>query len=119
WSNGLIFRAGLPPATTLISPAGAIGTQTPTYRWSKVSSASWYYLWVQNQGGVPVIQAWYTGASLCNMSTCSVTPAVTLAAADTHTWSVETWDGFGYGPWSTSLSFTPAPPTAPMLISPT
>jgi uncharacterized repeat protein (TIGR03803 family) len=108
WSKSLSFTGGVPPATTLISPTGSISTQTPTYTWTKVSSASWYYLWVENHGGTPpVIQTWYTAASLCSTSTCSVTPAVTLAAGNMHTWWVETYDGLGYGPWSSSLSFTP------------
>jgi uncharacterized repeat protein (TIGR03803 family) len=107
WSRPLSFATGAPPATTLLSPSGAIGTQSPTYTWTTVSSATWYYLWVANAGGAPVIQTWYTAASVCNTSTCAVTPAITLAAGNMHTWWVETYDSLGFGPWSTSLSFTP------------
>jgi hypothetical protein len=119
WSSSLSFSVGAPSATTLLSPTGAIGTQTPTYTWSRVSSSTWYYLWVQNAGGTPVIQTWYTAASVCGTSTCSITPAVTLAAGNTHTWMVETYNGLGYGPWSTSLMFTPKTPAATTLVSPT
>jgi hypothetical protein len=107
WSSSLSFSAGQLPATTLISPTGSVSTRTPTYTWAKVSSATWYYLWVQNQGGTPVIQTWYTTASACDTHICSVTPSVTLTAGATHTWWVQTYDDGGYGPWSASLSFTP------------
>ncbi len=119
WSSSLNFVAGAPPATGLISPSGSIGTQTPTYTWGKVPSSTWYYLWVQNAGGTPVMQTWYTAASVCGTLTCSVTPAVTLAVGNTHTWWVETWNPLAYGPWSTSLSVTPTAPTATTLTSPT
>jgi hypothetical protein len=119
WSGGLSFSAGAPPAATLLSPMGSIGTQTPTFSWTRVSSATWYYLWVQNAGGTLVIQTWYTAASLCNSFTCSVTAAVALAVGNTHTWWVETYDGLGYGPWSTGLSFMPTIPTTTTLSSPT
>ncbi len=119
WSSPLNFVAGAPPPTFLITPTGSIGDQTPTYTWDKVSSSTWYYLWVQNAAGTPLIQTWYTSASVCGTSTCSVTPAVALAVGNTHTWWVLTYNPLAYGPWSTSLSFTPTTPTATTLTSPT
>jgi hypothetical protein len=119
WSRGLTFTAGAPPATTLQSPRGSIGTQTPTFSWTRVTEATWYYVWVSNAGGAAVVQAWFSATSVCDRLTCSVTPAATLDAGNRHTWWVETYGGFGYGPWSTGLSFTPTAPTMTTLISPT
>ena len=62
------------------------------------------YLRVNNSAGVPVIQAQY-GAASCTATVCSVTPAVPLPL-DVYTWSVQTWNSVGYGPASTSLTFT-------------
>ncbi len=43
-----------PPAATLQNPAGNINDNTPTYQWNAVANASWYYLWVRDQGGVKI-----------------------------------------------------------------
>jgi hypothetical protein len=125
FSGTLSFSVGGPPAASLYSPAGAIGTQTPSFRWSNVASASYYFLWVQNQAGTQVIGNWYPASSVCftsgdesSDSACAVDPGVTLAVGNTHTWWVETWDGIGYGPWSSPLTFTPTAPTVATLSSP-
>jgi hypothetical protein len=108
-----------PPATTLISPSGTISTTMPTYTWNTVSEATWYYLWVNDPSGTPVIQTWYTSsAASCGSTTCSVTPAVTVSAG-MYTWWVQTWNSTGFGPWSTGLTFTtPTAPTMTTLLSP-
>jgi hypothetical protein len=105
WSSGMSFTVGVPLATTLISPTGSISTQTPTFTWNKVNSATFYYLTVRNAGGMYVDQTWYDASVVCSASTCSVTPATTLATGN-NAWWVETWNSFGYGPWSAGLTFT-------------
>jgi hypothetical protein len=117
-----VMNATLPPAATLVSPSGTSCDTTPTYIWNAVSSATWYYLWVNGPSG-PVIQQWYTAAQAgcaSGTGTCAIAPATTLATGN-HTWWIRTWNSSGYGPWSASKSFTvnPAsPPGAVTLIAP-
>ena len=43
----------LPPAAVLIEPKGDIGNNyTPTYKWDKVTTATWYRLYVSGPNGV-------------------------------------------------------------------
>jgi hypothetical protein len=109
-----------PGAATLVSPNGAITNTTPTYTWNKVNASTWYYLWVNNPAGTPVIQQWYQSSAVCGASTCSVTPSVTLSGGN-HQWWIQTWNDGGYGPWSSAMNFsvgTVAPPGAATLVSP-
>ncbi len=128
WSNPLSFTVqisgGTPPAATLVSPTGTITTATPTYTWNAVSTSTWYYLWVNDSTGNK-IQTWYTAAQAgCSSGTgtCSVTPSTTLASGAGQWW-VQTWNTYGYGPWSNPLSFTVqisgGTPPAATLVSPT
>jgi hypothetical protein len=106
WSSGRSFTVSIPPpAVSLILPFGALGDPTPTYIWSAVSSATWYYLWVNGPSG-NVLKQWYTSAQAnCGGGACAVTPATTLTSGN-HTWWVQTWNAAGYGPWSAGMSFT-------------
>jgi hypothetical protein len=102
----------LPGAATLTSPTGTATTKTPAYTWNEVSTATWYYLWVDGPSG-NVIKTWYTSVQAnCNGSTCSVTPAKTLSAG-AHVWAVQTYNDAGYGPWSTGMSFSVTAPALP------
>ena len=108
WSTGLGFSLPTvtpPGAATLTSPSGAITDTTPTYRWNRVNAATWYYLWVNNPSGTPVIQQWYQSSAVCGASTCSVTPGTVLGSGN-HTWWIDTWNDGGYGPWSTGMNFS-------------
>ncbi len=121
WSATLSFSTPVPtppgPAT-LTSPSGSIGTTMPTYTWNVVSDSTYYYLWVDGPSG-NVIKTWYTSAQAnCNSTSCSVTPSTALGGG-TYTWKVQTWNAYGVGPWSATMSFTP--PTLPgpaTLVSP-
>jgi hypothetical protein len=107
WSSGMSFSTTIPTApgaAILSSPNGSIGNNNPTYTWNKVSGATWYYLWVNGPAG-NVIQQWYETSVVCSVSTCSATPAATLASG-AHTWWVQTWNSGGYGPWSSPGNFS-------------
>jgi hypothetical protein len=108
WSAGMDFSSAAlvpPEPATLSSPSGNIATNTPTYTWSEVSGATWYYLWVNGPSG-NVIKTWYASTDAhCNGSTCWVKPATTLASG-THTWWIQTWNPAGYGPWSNAMTFS-------------
>jgi hypothetical protein len=107
WSNAIsgcaLSYSDVPMATTLLSPSGRIRTNTPTFTWNTIGSATMYYLLVQNFSGTAVVQQWYASAA-CGASTCSVTPAVVLSRG-AYTWWVGTWNSSGYGPLSSSLAF--------------
>jgi len=124
WSDAMSFIvSGAPPgAATLIAPAGAIVTRNPTYTWNAVATATWYQLWVNDASASPKIQQWYTAAQAAcgtGAGTCSVTPSVMLATGAAQWW-IQTWNDFGYGPWSNAMSFTipSSAPGAAALISP-
>jgi M6 family metalloprotease-like protein len=107
WSAGKSFSTvilPIPGQATLVTPSGAITNTTPTYTWNSVSYATWYYLWVSDASGTPVIQQWYQSSAVCSGSTCSVTPGVTLFGGS-YTWWIQTWNTAGTGPWSAGKNF--------------
>ena len=111
----------LPGKANLISPSAASTTASPTYTFTAVPNATWYYLYVNDFTGTKITQ-WYTAAqSRCasGTGTCSVTPQIALAAGAAKWW-IETWNSCGYGPWSDAASFSAgALPGAAILVSPT
>jgi hypothetical protein len=113
-----------PAKPTLISPSGGIASTTPTYRWNAVSTATWYYLWVNDSSnGSGKIKVWFTSQQAgCTLGTgtCSVAPATPLASGACQWW-VQTWNDCGYGPWSDGMTFTVSgggPPGKAILNSP-
>ena len=106
-SSPMSFRVSPPVGAVLISPSGAT-TATPTYTWNAVSGAAWYYLEVSDASKRGKIGQWYSAlAAGCpaGTGTCSVTPATALASGP-GTWGIVNWSPLGYGPWSSTLSFT-------------
>ncbi len=100
--------SGVPGSATLLSPAGSVSTQTPTYVWNAVSNATWYYLWVNDSASAPKHAVWYTSVQAgcaAGTGTCSVTPAAPLAAGSAQWW-IQTWNEYGYGPWSQGKIFS-------------
>ena len=120
WSDGMSFTVSDPSqAASEILPFGTSGS-APNFIWSEVSSASWYYLWVNGPSGTPVIQQWYTATQAkCGNGDCAVPAAITLADG-AYTWWVQTWNSSGYGPWSTGMTFNVSgcKPGATVLIEP-
>jgi hypothetical protein len=109
WSDAMSFsvQSGAPGKATLVSPTGATATKTPTYTWNAVVTATWYRLWVNDNSG-PKIDVWYTAAQAgCAAGTgnCAVTPGTQLASGAAEWW-IQTWNDYGYGPWSDGMSFT-------------
>ncbi len=110
WSSGGTFNvAGSTPpvAATLVSPiGGATVSANPTYTWNAVSNSTYYYLWVNDSGGNAILQ-WYTAAAAgcaSGTGTCSITPTTSLASGN-GIWWIQTWNTYGYGPWSSGGSF--------------
>jgi Zn-dependent metalloprotease len=110
-----------PGKAALMSPSGAIGTNTPTYTWNAVPNAEWYQIWVGGSSGTKV-DRWYTrGEAGCasGTGTCSVTP--TTEVIGLNQWWVRTYNTVGLGPWSGPSWFTApsSPPIAATQVSPT
>jgi hypothetical protein len=123
WSDGMTFVAPSLAAAkvTLESPSGNISTSTPSYVWNADSHATWYYLWVKDSGQEPK-NKWYPASIVgCagGAGSCSITPDFVVGG--TAKWWVQTWNAYGYGPWSDSLTFqapSPNPPAKVTLLSP-
>jgi L-rhamnose mutarotase len=114
-----------PAAATLVSPNGST-TSNPTYTWNispdtaTEDPATWYYLYVSGPSNY-VFTQWYRALDFCGASTCTVANATPNLAIGQYRWWVQTWNGTGYGPWSTGMDFTvpaPVPPAAATLVSP-
>ena len=130
WSNNTqptnfnTTTTSVPGLPTLTYPANMqqIGTDyTPTYQWNKLSTATWYRVYVTGPGGL-VLDQWYQASSVCGASVCSTTPTVTLAGGGTHFWYVQAWNPAGSGPWSNPTNFSTAVqsvPTGAVLTAPT
>ncbi len=108
WSAASAFSiGGTPIAATLIAPTGTTMNTSPAYSWGAVANSSWYYLWVQDSGGIKV-QQWFTAAQAncgAGTGTCSVMPASVLVPGAAQFW-IKTWNAIGEGPWSAAGNFT-------------
>ena len=111
WSDAMSFAitgGGAPGKATQVSPTGSISTTTPTYTWNAVPSTTWYQLWVNDSStSTGKIKTWYTAAQArcaSGTGTCSVTPTTALALGSGQWW-IQTWNDYGYGPWSDGMSF--------------
>ena len=120
-----IYALEVPPGkATLISPSGTLSDNFATYEWNAAASSTWYYLWVNDSTGNQ-IKKWYTADEAnCGSGAgeCSVTDTTELADGLCKWW-IQTWNDFGYGPWSDAMSFTvdtgtDVPPGKATLISP-
>lgn len=119
WSSGMSFTVQMDPppgASSPTSPSGSITTSTPTYTWSKVSTATWYQLWVNGPSGA-VINQWFQSSAVCGGSSCSATPTTGLGVGN-YTFWVRTWNSAGYGPWSSGMNFNFLPPAGTSLSAP-
>jgi len=105
WSTGMSFTTTPPAAASLNTPNG-VTTSNPTYNWDKVSAATWYYIYIQGPSGNLVHADWYSSATACGMSTCSIAGATPGLTSGQYRWWIQTWNSVGYGPWSSGLNFS-------------
>jgi hypothetical protein len=112
WSSRMDFSVEIiaaPGVASLVSPAGTITDTMPTYTWSKVNAATWYYLWVSEvntDGSLTTVHTkWYDASLVCSGATCTFSPTVTLDTGS-YRWWIQTWNDGGYGPWSTKMDFS-------------
>jgi len=120
----------VPIAAILTEPKGDIATNyTPTYKWGKVSTATYYRLYVSGPSGV-VLDKWYKAVDICDNPTAGVCQvASSTLVGGSYGWYVQTYSPAGYGPWSntnangvvqpTNFNTTiPAVPAAAVLTAP-
>ncbi len=102
-----ISPGDIPGEAILIAPSGTPQNPPPYYWWYQVSGATYYHLLVQNASGTPVIQKWYTALEAnCNGNWCWVSDNTAQLESGEHTWRIVAWNSYGYGPWSSEMSFS-------------
>ena len=105
WTIG----AALPGVATLLRPTGTAASNTPTFEWESVATATSYRLWVDDASATdPKIQIDYTPAQAgCATAgaVCQVKPGIALAAGRAS-WSIRVSNASGAGPWSGAMDFT-------------
>ncbi|MGV8026766.1 MAG: C1 family peptidase [Anaerolineaceae bacterium] len=108
FSSYKAFIVNVTPTTS--SPSGTIFDNTPTYTWSKLSTATKYQY--QLYRGSTLVYAKTVTSSVCGTTTCTSTPSNILSAGD-YQWRVGAYIGGAWQTFSTYKSFTlnltPAP----------
>lgn len=112
----LLLLAVLMPSIAFAQPAAVTSLtardgEDVAFRWTAVSGATWYYLWVQDSAGIKYLR-WYPDHEL-NCAPSQSTTCRTGVVLDTPTgdvtWWIQTWSSAGYGTWSSAQTFRPGP----------
>lgn len=109
WSSTVSFEtaSSAPGKATVIGPAGAITSLTPTFTWNGVLGTSYYLLRVTDRDNV-TSDRWYRPSQVgCPLGTevCTVSPGIAVDPGPGN-WQVLTWNAAGYGPWSDTRAFS-------------
>lgn len=129
--SGLAFKAALsnlaPAKASLLAPLGSSAVNPPVFRWSPVSGAKSYRLYVNEYATPNVpgkVNATYTAAqagcaTLTSGTTCSVSPNIPFSVAPGAWWVTPVLASGASGPVSDTGNFTltAAVPT-PVIVSP-
>jgi major membrane immunogen (membrane-anchored lipoprotein) len=101
------FTLNIPIGTpTLGMPYGTLTSWDKSFNWSQVPNATFHYLEVKNSGGT-VIFGTYFNLTICNGTTCRVSPpALANLANGTYTWRVKAYGSTGWGTFSAPTTFT-------------
>jgi hypothetical protein len=107
WSQVFTFtiQAAVPGAITLISPS-ALNAQAPgtvRYTWQADAAATWYELYVV-QNGTVFKDKWFTLTDSVGAAG-SFGVDVDGHSRGTYQWWVRGWSPDGLGPWSGPMSF--------------
>ncbi|HWN84966.1 MAG TPA: putative Ig domain-containing protein [Vicinamibacterales bacterium] len=102
------IAAGVPGVATPLRPTGTAASNTPTFEWESLATATSYRLWVDDASATdPKIQIDYTPAQAgCATAgaVCQVKPGIALAVGRAS-WSIRATNASGAGPWSGALDF--------------
>jgi len=121
WTSRTDFNVVLPlsAAPTPIAPIGATTDTSPTFSFSRIDGATWYYLWLSS-GPNKIMDQWYNAADICTTPTlCEVTPGLNLVGGF-YSWFIQAYSPYGgYSAWSAETQFTIAlAPLNPVQIAP-
>ncbi|MFH2038504.1 MAG: family 16 glycoside hydrolase, partial [Chloroflexota bacterium] len=104
------FSIAAPPVIpTPVTPSGTITDRTPTYKWTKISGATYYQY--QLYRGTTLVYTKTVSSSVCGATTCSNTPTNILAYA-AYKWRVKAKVGGIWKPYSAYKTFTVSNPNA-------
>lgn len=107
WSRAVRVIETVANSTNLIRPSELItNTTNIDFSWNRVSNASWYQLWVNDNNG-NIYKHWLKATNIdCWAKKCSFSPKITLLNNGEYKWWVRAWNIKGLGNWSDALSFT-------------
>lgn len=95
----------IPAAVTAgVTPIGAINTAYPTFTWTPVNNATWYYFLI-NTPNAGTHTRWVNASIYCTASLCSYTPPTPFQDG-VYEWAVKTSNANGHGPWSAVWDLT-------------
>jgi hypothetical protein len=124
WLAGISTLSGTgnscpPAAPTPIAPKLATADSTPVYKWTEVSDATRYWLYVYSfEKGSYVISERMASSGMCSAGLCTFTHATPLSMGDyrfrVRSYSLEG----GWGGFSDWMNYTYGPPKTTTLYSP-
>lgn len=103
WSSNSIFTIAYTlPSALILDLAVVVDSTTVRYQWNADMAATWYELWILENGKTRYDKWYYTGAT---------TGLIKFEIEDhtsgaTYQWYVRGWNPDGYGVWSGPMSFT-------------
>jgi hypothetical protein len=107
WSPivSLTVNISTPSAPTLVSPSGAAGSTSPSFRWNAAANTSLYYVKAYDASGLRV-EKWLTPSQVgcAGGGVCALNAGVTLTSG-AGSWQVIAWNPTGYSPWSLPMTF--------------
>jgi len=114
-SNWLYFSLAAPAAPIAQYPSNAAGSKTPTFRWSQISGATGYNLYIFTTANVKVFSGAVTPT--CDGTACRYVYSAGLTAGN-YKWSVKSRNAIGYSAASNWLYFTLTRPETPTALTP-
>ena len=109
WSTGFNFTipTAVPGAITLVSPSGSVAAgSTQRYTWKIDAAATWYRLYVQQNGSL-FRDHWYTLTdSVVDIATGNFAVDVSGHTTGSYQWWVLGWGPDGTGAWSQQPGLT-------------
>jgi len=111
-ASGKDFVVAIAPAAIVQSgPTGAYNGRNPVLTWQKDRDAQNYGVALVTGSGTQLSYQWYTAATVCSGSTCSLNLSLDLAS-DYYSWYIGAAGVGGSGPWSGQHFYVTALPTA-------
>lgn len=109
WGTPMTFTTpsgSVPGVVSLVEPISGGAAASPQFVWNAQSSASNYYLWVNDPTGTVIQQTYSASQANCGSGsgTCQISPGTSLNSGDISWW-VQASNAFGNGQWSARGAF--------------